>query len=289
MAFAIGVFVDRGRLGRHPAPGTPEPTRIVQVHSGDTLWGIASELADDGDVRAMMEQIERLNALDSSVLAGRPAAGRARRVATTQTSSAASTPAGGPGKTGAEPSWLRPCGPFQGGSWAPWAVAGYSGTPLVRKLGIKDEHVVLLDGAPAGLDLDDTGGAHVVRRLPRSVDVTLTFHTSYDALAKRLPMLFERTSTAGMVWVCWPKKSAQRSSRNPAGPDQRPGREPGPRPRPRARLRRRQGGRGRRDLVGAEVRPSPRRPLSAAGSVPVRASPRSFSARRGSRSGAAAG
>ena len=43
------------------------------------------------------------------------------------------------------------------------------------------------------------------------VDVTLTFHTSYDALAKRLPMLFERTTTAGMVWVCWPKKSAQKS------------------------------------------------------------------------------
>jgi len=100
-------------------------------------------------------------------------------------------------------------------------VAGYSGTPLVRKIGIKDDHVVLLDGAPAGLDLalDDhgVGGAHVVRRLPSSVDVTLTFQTSYAALAKRLPTLFERTSTAGMVWVCWPKKAAQRTARNPAG------------------------------------------------------------------------
>jgi len=100
-------------------------------------------------------------------------------------------------------------------------VAGYSGTPLVRKLGIKDAHVVLLDDAPDGLELalDDlsTGGAHVVRRLPplpprgRSADVTLTFHTSYAALAKRLPTLFERTSTAGMVWVCWPKKAAQKA------------------------------------------------------------------------------
>ncbi len=97
-------------------------------------------------------------------------------------------------------------------------MAGYSGTPLVRKLGIKDEHVVLLDGAPDTLELGDTGAAQVVARLPRSVDVTLTFHTSYAALAKRLPTLFERTSTAGMVWVCWPKKAAQRSARNPAGP-----------------------------------------------------------------------
>jgi hypothetical protein len=101
-------------------------------------------------------------------------------------------------------------------------VAGYSGTPLVRKLGVKDDHLVLLDGAPAGFELPDTGGARLVRRLPpagrgRSIDVTLTFHTSYDALAGRLPTLFERTSTAGMVWVCWPKKAAQRSARNQQG------------------------------------------------------------------------
>jgi hypothetical protein len=98
------------------------------------------------------------------------------------------------------------------------AVAGYSGTPLVRKIGIKDDHVVLLDGAPPELDLGDTGGARLVRRLPSSVDVSLTFQTSYAALARRLPVLFDRTSTAGMVWVCWPKKSAQRSARNPLGP-----------------------------------------------------------------------
>ncbi|WP_372735482.1 DUF3052 domain-containing protein [Nocardioides sp.] len=89
-------------------------------------------------------------------------------------------------------------------------MAGYSGTPLATKIGIKDEHVVFLDGAPEGLDLD-TGGAHVVRRLPTAVDVTLTFHQKYDALARRLPTLFERTSTAGMVWVCWPKKAAQKA------------------------------------------------------------------------------
>jgi hypothetical protein len=97
-------------------------------------------------------------------------------------------------------------------------VAGYSGTPLVRKLGIKDEHVVLLDGAPEGFEVGDTGGAQLVRRLPRTVDVTLTFHTTYAALARRLPTLFDHTATAGMVWVCWPKKSAQRSARNPDGP-----------------------------------------------------------------------
>ena len=47
--------------------------------------------------------------------------------------------------------------------------------------------------------------------LPHTADVTLTFHTSYAGLAKRLPTLFERTSTAGMVWVCWPKLAAQKA------------------------------------------------------------------------------
>lgn len=95
------------------------------------------------------------------------------------------------------------------------AMAGYSGTPLVRKIGIRSDHVVLLDGAPADLELaldePGTAGAELVRRLPRAMDVTLTFHTSYAALARRLPVLFERTSTAGMVWVCWPKKAAQKA------------------------------------------------------------------------------
>jgi hypothetical protein len=89
-------------------------------------------------------------------------------------------------------------------------VAGYSGTPLLTKLGIKTEHTLFLDGVPDTVDLDDANGAHVVRRLPASADVTLTFHTSLSALTSRLPVLFERTSTAGMVWVCWPKKAAQK-------------------------------------------------------------------------------
>ena len=41
-------------------------------------------------------------------------------------------------------------------------MAGYSGTPLVRKLGIKDDHVVFLDGAPDGLDLAGPAGTTAV-------------------------------------------------------------------------------------------------------------------------------
>lgn len=48
--------------------GTPEPTRVVMVGSGDTLWQIAADLADDGQVRAMIDRIEELNALDSAMV-----------------------------------------------------------------------------------------------------------------------------------------------------------------------------------------------------------------------------
>ena len=90
-------------------------------------------------------------------------------------------------------------------------MAGYSGTPLPRKLGVRDEYVVFLDRVPASVDLGDLGAAHVVRRLPRLADLTVTFHTDMATLARRLPRLFDRTSPAGMVWVCWPKKSAQQA------------------------------------------------------------------------------
>src|SRR4051794_25241025 len=89
-------------------------------------------------------------------------------------------------------------------------MAGYSGAPLVRKLGIRDDHLVLLDRAPDGFELGAVA-ARVVRRLPASgLDVTLTFQTRRAGLESRLPTLFERTTTAGAVWACWPKKAARR-------------------------------------------------------------------------------
>jgi hypothetical protein len=84
-------------------------------------------------------------------------------------------------------------------------MAGYSGTPLERKLGVKPDQVVFLDGAPETFDLE----AATTRRLPRELEISLTFHTSAAKLTRRLPQLFERTTQAGMVWVCWPKKAAK--------------------------------------------------------------------------------
>ncbi len=88
------------------------------------------------------------------------------------------------------------------------AGAGYSGTPLPRKLGVEDGHVVLLDRLPDGLDLGLPPTAHVVRRLRDGLDLTVTFHTRRADLERRLPALFGHTVTAGMVWVAWPKQAA---------------------------------------------------------------------------------
>ncbi len=84
-------------------------------------------------------------------------------------------------------------------------MAGYSGTPLERKLGIKPDQVVFLDHAPQDFDLE----APSTRRMPARLDISLTFHTRRTTLEKRMPQLIERTEQAGMIWVCWPKKAAK--------------------------------------------------------------------------------
>lgn len=68
LVLAAAFVLAGGAVGTDEA-GQPVPTEIVQVAPGDTLWGIASELATDGQVRSMISEIERLNALDSVGLA----------------------------------------------------------------------------------------------------------------------------------------------------------------------------------------------------------------------------
>lgn len=85
-------------------------------------------------------------------------------------------------------------------------MAGYSATPLEKKLGVKPGQIVFLDRAPGGFTLR----APTTGRLPKQAAITLTFHTRATELAARLPTLIERTEQAGMVWVCWPKKASRK-------------------------------------------------------------------------------
>jgi hypothetical protein len=83
--------------------------------------------------------------------------------------------------------------------------AGYSGTPLTVKLGIKPGGRVLLDGAPVGFELD----APVHRRAgAEPYDVVLLFAPDMARLHDRWPRLATRLTTAGRLWVCWPKKAS---------------------------------------------------------------------------------
>ena len=67
VVLVLGVFWGGGSVATE-RPGTPEPSRVVTVAPGDTLYGIAAEATTDGDVNAMVERIQRLNALDSGML-----------------------------------------------------------------------------------------------------------------------------------------------------------------------------------------------------------------------------
>jgi len=93
----------------------------------------------------------------------------------------------------------------------PDAMAGYSGTPLPRKLGIKPgSRVVLLD-APD--DFERTLGALpadvLIRRQARGpADLALLFARSRAALAKRFPVAIRLLGEAGNLWILWPKKAS---------------------------------------------------------------------------------
>jgi len=98
-------------------------------------------------------------------------------------------------------------------------MAGYSGTPLPAKLGIKKDHRVALIHAPAGFtktlgDLPEgvkMSNASRERKVSKNVDlldVMLFFTDSRDELIKEFQGLVWRLSPAGGLWIAWPKKAS---------------------------------------------------------------------------------
>ncbi|HUA07013.1 MAG TPA: DUF3052 domain-containing protein [Solirubrobacteraceae bacterium] len=92
------------------------------------------------------------------------------------------------------------------------APAGYSGTPLARKLGIKADARVGLIAAPEGFDAtlgDLPDGVVVRRRLGREpFDVIVAFFSRRSALERRLPGLAAALDPAGGLWLAWPKRAS---------------------------------------------------------------------------------
>ncbi|MVU82034.1 DUF3052 domain-containing protein [Nocardia sp. ET3-3] len=89
-------------------------------------------------------------------------------------------------------------------------MAGYSGTPLPRKLGIKPEFRVLLAGAPADFDLGELpAGTEVHRRAAAGpYDVILGFCPDRATLARRFTGWRGRLAVDGGLWLAWLKKSS---------------------------------------------------------------------------------
>lgn len=88
-------------------------------------------------------------------------------------------------------------------------MAGYSGTPLPQKLGIKEGHKVALVGAPAGFEIGTLPmGAIVSRRLGKQQDVIVAFVKSRAELAAKIDELRPRMTQAGGLWIAWPKKAS---------------------------------------------------------------------------------
>ena len=91
------------------------------------------------------------------------------------------------------------------------STAGYSGTPLAKKLGIKDGHRLVVLGAPAGFDellapLPD--GVRTGRRLGHDADVVVAFHTSRVRLESAFDRLRAGMHDGGGLWIAWPKRAS---------------------------------------------------------------------------------
>jgi len=89
--------------------------------------------------------------------------------------------------------------------------AGYSGTPLAAKLGVKEGMRVAWLSAPDGFAAligELPHGVRVLARATTALDVVVAFATRRSVLARRLPALREAIRPAGAAWAAWPKRGS---------------------------------------------------------------------------------
>ena len=90
-------------------------------------------------------------------------------------------------------------------------MAGYSGTPLATKLGIKDGHRVAFLSAPDGFrellgELPED--VSIKTRASGPLDVIVFFTKRRAALERRFPALRRAMAPAAGLWIAWPKRSS---------------------------------------------------------------------------------
>jgi len=90
-------------------------------------------------------------------------------------------------------------------------MAGYSGTPLAKKLGIKDEFRAALLHVPDDVKTelrDALGKCRIQRITSRDLDFIFLFAKSRAGLELELLPAAKALAPAGMLWISWPKKSS---------------------------------------------------------------------------------
>jgi hypothetical protein len=90
--------------------------------------------------------------------------------------------------------------------------AGYSGTPLGRKLSLKSGLRVWFDAIPQGVFLEiekEDLELHILSSPMPPIEAALVFVTARASLEAKLEDLLPRLAPSGFIWVCWPKKASR--------------------------------------------------------------------------------
>jgi hypothetical protein len=87
-------------------------------------------------------------------------------------------------------------------------VAGYSGTPLVAKLGIHEGTTLALIEAPDDFQIELPPTVIVKRQARGRADVVVAFFTRSTRFGRRLGGLGEMVFPSGGLWIAWPKKAS---------------------------------------------------------------------------------
>ena len=95
-------------------------------------------------------------------------------------------------------------------------MSGYSGTPLAKKLGIKDNFRIYLKNPPGNyLSLVNPlpDNVCILRRLSKDLDLVHFFSHSKRELTVEIPRQLDKIQPNGMIWVSWPEEIRQSANR----------------------------------------------------------------------------
>jgi hypothetical protein len=91
-------------------------------------------------------------------------------------------------------------------------MAGYSGTPLTKKLGFKEGFRVGMVNPPQGFQSElsplPNNVKIMVGHLLKPLDLILLFADSQKTLKREFPKLALKLAGNGMLWIAWPKKAS---------------------------------------------------------------------------------